>query len=435
MRRHRDSAEGYARVGAALLAAALLLVGCSSGPDEAPDRPTVTIFGPFRDEAADLFRASLAPFEASSGIDVVFTGSGDFESEIVDRLESGAVPDIAIYPQPGLLNRLADSGYVLPLPTYLAAAARDSYRGGIDDLIGSLAEVNGVVYRVNVKSLVWYSPSSFEENGYRVPETWQDLQALVDAMVDDGFTPWCLGVEAFGASGWPATDWIEELLLRESGPEVYDRWVRNEIPFTDPAVESAFTAFGDLLLSPGQTLGGRGGILNTNVQRAGDPLLDEAPACQLYRQASFQVDNLPSGTTIGPDGELDVFVLPAATDGPAPLVVGGTLAAAHVDRPEAWQAMAYLATAEAGLAWAEAGGFISPHAAVGPTDYPNAFDGAVSALLDEAEVVRFDASDLMDPRVGSDSFFEAALFYIGTLRLADALQIAQSGYQGDAVAP
>lgn len=435
MRPHRDSAYRPVRIGAALLAVALLLAGCSSSPDEAPARPTVTIFGPFRDEAADLFRASLAPFEASSGIDVVFTGSGDFESEIADRLEGGALPDIAIYPQPGLLNELADVGYVLPLPADLAAAARDSYRGGIADLIGGLAEVNGIVYRVNVKSLVWYSPSSFEENGYGVPDTWQDLQELVDTMVDDGFTPWCLGVEAFGASGWPATDWIEELLLRESGPEAYDQWVRNEIPFSDPAVASAFSAFGDLLLSPGQTLGGRGGILNTNVQRAGDPLLDDAPGCQLYRQASFQVDNLPSGTTIGPDGDLDVFVLPAATDDPAPLVVGSTLAAAHVDRDETWQTMAYLATPEAGLAWAEAGGFISPHAAVGPADYPNAFDGAVSALLDDAEVVRFDASDLMDPRVGSDSFFEAVLYYIGTLRLADALEIAQFGYEEDAVVP
>jgi alpha-glucoside transport system substrate-binding protein len=434
VRRHRASTWRPVRIGAGLLAVALLLVGCSSSPDDATARPTVTIFGSFRDEAADLFRASLAPFEQSSGIDVVFTGSGDFESEIVDRLEGGAPPDIAIYPQPGLLSELGDSGYVRPLPTDLAAAARASYRGAIGDLIGTLAEINGVVYRVNVKSLVWYSPAAFEENGYRVPDTWQDLQELVDTMVEDGFTPWCFGVEAFGASGWPATDWIEELLLRESGPEVYDQWVRNEIPFNDPAVASAFTAFGDLLLTPGQTLGGRGGILNTSVQRAGDPLLDDAPGCQLYRQASFQVDNLPSGTTIGPDGDLNVFVLPA-TDGPAPLVVGGTLAAAHVDRPEIWEAMAYLATAEAGLAWAEEGGFISPHAAVGPEDYPNAFDGSVSALLDDAEVVRFDASDLMEPRVGSDSFFDAVLYYIGTLRLADALLIAQSGYERDAVVP
>ncbi len=434
MPRPRASAGPRARFGAALLAAALVLAACSQSVDDEP-RPTVTIFGPFRDEAADLFRASLAPFEESTGIDVVYTGSGDFETEIVDRLEGGAPPDIAIFPQPGLLNELADAGYVLPLPGSISSAARASYRSGIDDLVGSLASVNGVVYRVNVKSLVWYSPTAFEENGYRVPRTMKQLWALAQDMVEDGFTPWCLGVEAFGVSGWPATDWVEELLLRQSGPEVYDQWARNAIPFTDAAVENAFAAFGDALLGVEQTLGGRGGILNTSVQRAGDPLLSDPPGCLMYRQASFQVDNLPAGTTIGPDGDVDVFVLPSATDEPAPLVVGGTLAAALVDSPSTWETMVYLATAQAGLAWAEAGGFISPHAEVGPEDYPNAFDGAVSALLDEARVVRFDASDLMDPRVGSDSFFDAMLYYIGTLRLDEALQIAQSGYQAGELAP
>jgi alpha-glucoside transport system substrate-binding protein len=429
------SAGRFARVGAALLAAGIGLSACSSTPDDVPDRPTVTIFGPFRDEAADLFRASLAPFEERSGIDVVFTGSGDFESEIVKRLEGGAPPDIAVFPQPGLLNQLAASDYVVPLPAEIAAAAQASYRPGIEDLVGSLAEVNGVVYRVNVKSLVWHSPAAFEENGYRAPTTWSELRTLASRMVADGFTPWCLGVEAFGASGWPGTDWIEEIVLRDSGPGVYDQWVRNEVPFTDDAVRAAFATFGDMLLSPDQTLGGRGGVLNTNVQRAGDPLLDDPRGCLMYRQASFQVDNLPSGTSIGPDGDLDVFVLPAVAEGPAPLVVGGTIAAALTDAPEVWQVMAYLATAEAGLAWAEAGGFISPHAEVGPADYPNTFDGTVSALLDEAEVVRFDASDLMDPRVGADSFFGAVLYYIGTLRLEDALEIAQAGYQLEPVVP
>lgn len=423
--RHRSGR----RAAVALLAATLLLAACGSGPGVEDDRPKVTIFGPFRDGAADLFRASLAPFEEASGIDVVYTGSGDFESEIVDRAEGGAPPDIAIFPQPGLLNRLAAQEYVLPLPADIASAASTSYRTGIEALVGSLGETAyGVVYRVNVKSLVWYPPDVFAEQGYQIPMTWAELQTLAATMLDDGFTPWCLGVEAFGASGWPATDWVEEIVLRTAGPAVYDAWAGGDIPFTDEAIAAAFNEFSAMLLGTDQTLGGRRGILNTNVQRAGDPLLADPPQCLMYRQASFQVDNLPKGTRIGPDGDLNVFVLPPATGGTAPLVVGGTLAAAMTDRPETWETMAYLATAEAGLAWAEAGGFISPHASVGPQDYPTSFGVAVSALLDYADVVRFDGSDLMPPEVGSGTFFDAMLHYIGTLRLADSLRIAQSGY-------
>jgi alpha-glucoside transport system substrate-binding protein len=411
----------------ALVLGCLLLVACAPQPRQ-DDRPQVSVFGSFRDEAAALFRASMTPCEEASGIDIVFTGSGDFESEIVDRAEGGAPPDIAIFPQPGLLNRLAAGGYILPLPEDIATSARQSYRTGIEDLVGSLGEADAVVYRVNVKSLVWYPPAAFAEHDYRPPRTWAELKALAARMVEDGFAPWCLGVEAFGASGWPATDWVEEIVLRAAGPATYDAWTRGDLPFTDEAIAAAVAEFGRMLLATGETFGGRRGILNTSVQVAGDPLLAEPPQCLMYRQASFQVDNLPRGTQIGPNGDLDVFVLPPVTGSTAPLVVGGTLAAAMTDRPETWEAMAYLATAQAGLAWTEAGGFISPHASVGPDDYPTRFGGAVSALLDDAEVVRFDGSDLMPPEVGAGTFFAAMLHYIGTLRLEESLEIAQSGY-------
>ncbi len=389
------------------------------------------MFGPWRDGAADLFRASMEPFEEATGIDIVYTGSGGFEAEIVDRVQGGAAPDIAVFPQPGLLNRLADAAYVKPLPADIADQARDSYRDGVDTLISSLAEGNGVLYRANVKSLVWYDPAVFAQQQYQPPETWQELQALAAIMIEDGYTPWCLGVEAFGASGWPATDWIEDIVLREAGPQVYDAWVAGDVPFTDEAIASAFEEFALMQLAPGQVVGGRRGILNTSVQQAMDPMFTDPPGCLMHRQASFQVDNLPPGTEIGPEGDVDVFVLPSVRGGEAPLVVGGTVAAAMSDRPETWEVMAFLATAEAGRAWAEAGGFISPHRSIGPEDYPTAFDATVSRWLDSAETVRFDGSDLMDPRVGTGSFYQAMLFFIGTVRLEDALSIAQSGYESD----
>ena len=430
-----DAPGQHRRLGVSVVLAALLLAACVSQPATIEDQSQVTIFGPWRDEAADLFRASVAPFEEASGIDIVYTGSGDFETDIVDRAEGLDSPDIAIFPQPGLLNDLANSGLVIPLREDIAQQARDSYRDGVEDLVGSLSDVNGVVYRVNVKSLVWYSPSVFREQGYSIPRTWDEMEVLSVQMIADGFTPWCLGVEAFGASGWPGTDWIEDIVLRDSGTKTYDKWVSGEVPFTDDAIAAAFDEFADTVLNPSEVLGGRRGVLNTAVQDAQDPMFDDPPRCLMYRQASFQVDSLPEGTEIGPDGDTDVFVLPPIKSGPDPLVVGGTLAAAMVDRDETWETLEYLATAQSGRAWAEAGGFISPHAAISAADYPTQFDARMSALLDDAEIVRFDGSDLMDPRVGTESFFQAVLHFIGTLRLEEALEIAQYGYSADVARP
>ncbi len=253
----RRGEPGRAWIG--LLAAGMLATGCSSAP-AGDSGPQVIVFGTWRGEAADLFRASMEPFEERTGIDVVYTGTGDFASELVDRIQGGDPPDIAMFPQPGLLDQLAEEGYVLPVPRALAEEAADSYRAALRDIFGEPAEVSGVLYQVNVKSLVWFPPRVFAAQGYRVPKTWDELLELTDTMIDDGFTPWCLGAEAFSASGWPATDWIEDIVLRTAGPEVYDAWVAGEVPFSDPAIAAAYAQFGDLLLQPGEVFGGRRGI-------------------------------------------------------------------------------------------------------------------------------------------------------------------------------
>ena len=104
----------------------------------------------------------------------------------------------------------------------------------------------GIFFRVNVKSLVWYSPDNFEDNGYEVPKTMEELLSLTKQMASDGNTPWCIGLESGGATGWPATDWMEEIMLRTHPPSVYDQWVSNEMPFNDQKVIDAMEFFGTL---------------------------------------------------------------------------------------------------------------------------------------------------------------------------------------------
>ena len=104
--------------------------------------------------------------------------------------------------------------------------------------------------------MVWYPKAAFDAAGYKVPETWDEMLALSDQIVADGSTPWCVGFESGGATGWPATDWMEDIMLRTAGTDTYDKWVAHEIPFNDPAVEHAGEVFGDIMFHEGYVLGG-----------------------------------------------------------------------------------------------------------------------------------------------------------------------------------
>ena len=91
--------------------------------------------------------------------------------------------------------------------------------------------IYGIWYRASVKSLVWYNPKAFEAQGFTVPTTWDEMLALSDQIVAAGAMPWCIGLESGDATGWPGTDWIEDIMLRTAGPDVYDQWITHEHSF------------------------------------------------------------------------------------------------------------------------------------------------------------------------------------------------------------
>jgi alpha-glucoside transport system substrate-binding protein len=368
----------------------------------------------------------LERFEVGTGIDVRYVGSAGFAGAIEDRVNEGDPPDVAIFPQPGLVRDLAEAGYVVPLPTEIAELAVADVIPAVRDVAEELAATGGVLFRLNVKSLVWYSPSEFDNRGYEVPETWGELGALTLQMAADGIAAWCLGISAFGATGWAATDWIEDIVLRLDGTDVYDEWTAGTLPFTAKPIGDAIRTFGDLVLA--DSYGGRRTALNTSPARAQDPMFDEPPGCLMYKMASFQRTNLPEDLEVGPDADVDVFVLPGIDPGPAPLLIGGAVAVSFVDSEPVWQLLRYLASSDAGVPWAEQGEFVSPHRDFPTNRYGSGFDRRMAQLLSDAQVTRFDASDLMTAPVGTGSFFEAMASYVSTQQVEVAQQIAQSGY-------
>jgi alpha-glucoside transport system substrate-binding protein len=250
-------------------------------------------------------------------------------------------------------------------------------------------------------------------------------------MKGEGFTPWCLGVRALGGeSGWPGTDWIEDLVLHEFGGEVYDEWVAGGIPFDDPRIEEAFTLFDATTLETGQTFNGRRGILSALWNQAGEPLFTDPPSCFLHRIPNFWRGSLPEGTSIGPDGDVDVFPLPVLdADVGEAVLVGGDTAAAFTDRQEAMILLEYLASPESGEPWAAEGGYISPHRNFDPEAYRDPFDRRIARVIEEATLLRFDGSDLMPVALGEGTFREGMLNFVRTRDFASTVRIIEAGLE------
>lgn len=392
----------------------------------------VTMSGPFTDEDEVKFNDSIAEFEAWTGIDIQYTGSKEFEAVIRASVEGGAAPDIADFPQPGTVKGFAADGKVVDISTfmnpewlaqnYLASWLDMSSMPGPD----GEAITAGVWARFNGKSLVWYPKQAFDAAGYTVPTTWDELIALSDQIVADGDAPWCVGIESGAATGWPATDWMEEVMLRTTSLENYDNWsfpsdVANRLPFTDPAVKNAAETLGTLWFTDNYVLGGRQAIAGTFFGDAPTPMFADPAQCYMHKQGNFITSFFPEGVQAGVD--YDFFYLPPIDEEYGkPFLVAGDLYAMFNDRPEVRAVMDFFSRGESLKSWLGSGGALSPHNDAQLEWYGSDVERGIAELVSQATSVRFDGSDLMPAAVGSGSFWKGMTDWVsGTVDLDTAL--------------
>lgn len=392
---------------------------------------TVTIFGAFVDEDANRFEQAITPFEEVTGIDIQYEGSGDFENLVRVRVEGGDAPDIAAFPQPGLFNDLSEAA--VPVSEDVATVMNEEFDSGWVTLSTVDGELKAIVYRANVKSLVWYNPTEFADAGYEIPTTWDEMIELSELIIEDGTTPWCVGIESSDATGWVVTDWVEDALLRTADPEVYDAWVNHDIPFDDPEIVEAMQVVEDIILEEGYVFGGSDAILTTPFGDAPSglfPAEGEDPTCYLHRQASFIPGFFPDGVEIAEDGDAWAFYLPPLEEEyGSPVLTAGDLFAPFADRPEVMATLLYLAEPLSQEIWAAQGGFVAPNTTASLDVYPTALDLFYAELLVEADVTRFDASDLMPGAIGAGAWWSAATEWVrGSLTVEEALAQVEAAW-------
>ena len=376
-------------------------------------------------QAEDGYQSEMGVFQEGTGIQVIPHAPVDFEGGLDDLLATEQFPDVAVLTQPGIVPVLVEAEVLIDLSVYVdVEALKQQYSPYLVSLgtvgaDGSWPSDGGGFYAgmidLSSKSLVWYPVPEFRESGYQIPETWDDLLELSDQMLADGVSPWCWGEESFDADGWPGTDWIEDLVMREGGPDVYDDWVSGVVPFSDPQVEIAFERLGELLFHDGYLYRGREGAIQQYPWQALTDLAWDPPECWLHHYPSYGAEDIPFG-------QAQVFPTPAiAEQGRAGVVGGGSLIVVFADRPEVRTLVKYLLGPDFGRMWADEWvGFISArrdfdldnYTVYGePNDLTRPMAEAVQRAL-AADAFRFDGSDLMPPEVGLAPFWSAIVDYV-----------------------
>ncbi|MET4539992.1 MULTISPECIES: extracellular solute-binding protein [Micrococcaceae] len=381
------------------------------------DGKTVSVYSTIVDIEATNLEESWKQFEDCTGITIKYEGSKEFETQIGVRAQSGTAPDVGIFPQPGLLATQARAGYLKPAPQTVSDLVDKNWSADWK----KYGTVDGKFYAApmlaNVKGFVWYAPKTFKDKGWEVPKTWDEMIELSKKIAadDKNMKPWCAGFESGEATGWPGTDWIEDVVLREHGPEVYDQWITHQIPFNDPKIVDSFDKAGDILLNQDMVNGGFGdvrSILSTGFAQAGQPVLDGT--CAMHHQANFQAANWPAGTNVAEDGDVWAFITPPIDESKGKAVTGGgEMVGAYKDTPEVQSFLAYLASADFANNRVKLGGVVSANKGLDPANAQSDLDKlTVQILQDPDTVFRFDGSDLMPSAVGSNSFWKGIVQWI-----------------------
>lgn len=445
MRLTRDRRVIIPLAGAAVLG--LALTGCTG--DSTPKSSTasgdcaayssygsfsgkkVTIYSPVVDTEADKLEESWADFAKCTGIEVKYEGSKEFETQLKVRVQGGNAPDLAIIPQPGLLKTLVDGGSVKPAPKAVEANV-DKFWTKDWKAYGT---IDGKFYAAplmaSVKGYVWYSPKDFKDNGYTVPKTLEELNTLTAKIAAAGKEkPWCAGISSGEATGWPVTDWVEDYVLRQSGAETYDKWVTNDVKFTDPQIVKAFDAVGAILKNPAYVNGGFGdvnSIASTTFQDAGLPILENK--CAMMHQASFYEGQWAEGTKVAEDGDVYAFLLPGEKEGASAVTGGGEFVASFRTADEVAAVQSYLSSDLWANNRVKLGGVISANKGLDAKNAESPLaQQSVKILQDPKTTFRFDASDLMPAAVGAGSFWKGSTDWITGKSTTETLEFIQSSW-------
>ena len=248
------------------------------------------------------------------------------------------------------------------------------------------------------------------------------MVALSTKISQSGKYPWSMGLASGAASGWPASDWIDQIYLSTNGPDMVDKWVAHKIPWTDPTIKNAFQMFGQIADGSHYINGAPASILATAFQDASYLPYDSPPKAYMYYLGDFtlgfitaQFPSLQAGT------DFNFFDFPTINPTYAGAVTGGAdMIFAMKDNNGTRQFMQYMSTAEAQTIWIKQGGASSVNKSVDPSAYPNQVQLNAAKQLAGATFFRSSPDDLM-PVAMESAYWKGTLAYIANPGQLDSI--------------
>lgn len=358
---------------------------------------TVQVMAVWTDTEQERFEQVLARFEELTGADVQYSpAGGDIGTVIGTRLEGGNPPDIAILPQPGLMVEFAERGALEPIGDIAGDLVDQYYADVWTDLATVDGNLYGVWFKAANKSLVWYNADLFEQAGVEPPETWEEWMNVADTMSQFGVPPFSVG----GGAAWTLTDWFENIYVRTAGPELYDQLTNHEIPWTHDSVIEALGYMQQIFDDPSDLAGGVQGTLEANHPTGVSRPFTDPPQAAMAYGAAFSATAIETETSAQVGETARFFPFPSIEGSPPAVIGGGDVAVLFSDDEASAQLIRFLATPEAANVWVELGGFTTPNQGIDASLYPNELLRQTGQQLQEAEIFRFDMSDLQPSEFG-----------------------------------
>jgi len=386
---------------------------------------SVTLDGYFASDDPDgvKFAESIKAFEEATGITVNYIGNNELQSRLSIAVDAGDPPDIVDFASFRLFKDFARTGEIVPVTEFISDEwLSQQYNSAWREFASIDGVEMGIAHRFTTYSLVWYPKAYWDEAGYPIPQSWYELMVITQQIADEGDTPWCIGIESGAATGWVATLWTADMMLRTTSLENYDAWSDGELPFDSPEVKTAIQTWSDIWFNDAYVSGGSSSILSTFFGDSPAPMFEDPPGCWLHKQGSFITSFFPEGAEYGVD--YDFFYFPPVDEAYGhPFLVYGDLIAMFNDRPEVRALMEYYSSPQSVSGWLEGGGYIAAHKSATPDMYGEDLDRNIATLVSEATSFRVPGSDLMPLEVAAGSFWNHITNYIeGSEDLDTAMQ-------------
>ena len=443
---------------AAFAATALLLTGCADTGEESASSSsvlptdltdaalakaseiagdqdlggTVTMIGTLGGGERERYLATLAPFEEATGITIEYTGTEDYEALIQSGIESGNPIDIAQAGNTGIVNKYAGSGDIYDLNELVGA---DELAANFAPSFLESTTTDGANYGLWTMAdnyEIWYNAADYDgPSGTEV--TWDELSDWTTEQSAAGTAPWCMGLSAGPSTGWPGSYFVQNILLKQAGPDFSTALGSGDASWDSPEVRAAFETFGEVVASDETVFGGPDGVITTDPGAAGTGMYTDPQQCSLMHWGTFTASIiLASDPAIEPITDLDFMPMPSIDPAYASVQgYGGTVVSAFSDRPEVAAFMQYLASVESSNLIASTGNWTGTNSGIDSEAYPNEILSKVSTeLLNGSDLVPFPVA--VTPSTVTSAFYKTVAEFVQNPASLDANLAAVDAAQASA---